>query len=79
MTHTHKKHYDQEGFFKHIDALIVRRDVTSRSAVTNTKSEQDELVDVKINQRISPVVIHKMAFISQYGQKAYNDLEDSAD
>lgn len=62
VTNQRKGQYEQESFFKHISSLIVRRDVTSTSSVTDKKLEQDELVRVKINRRIGPVAVNKDAF-----------------
>ena len=62
VTQKRRGQYEQESFFKHISSLIVRRDVTSTSTVSDKKLEQDELVRVKINRRIGPVAVNKDAF-----------------
>ncbi len=47
--------YDRESFIKSITDLVVRRDVTHVSAVTDKALTQDEMIGVKVNRRIGPV------------------------
>lgn len=49
-----KGHYEKESFFKDIDTLISRRDITSVAAATDLAMTQDELVSVKVNRKIGP-------------------------
>lgn len=46
--------YDYRAFWKDVSGLINRRDMTSVSAATPTKSTQGEFVGVKVNRRIGP-------------------------
>lgn len=50
-----KGNYEKESFVKNIASLVTRRDVTSVSAATDLKVEQDEFVGVKVNRKIGPV------------------------
>lgn len=50
-----KGHYEKTSFFKDIQALITRRDITSLAAVADTPLIQDESIAVKVNRKIGPV------------------------
>lgn len=47
--------YAKESFFKDINGLISRRDLTSVAVVGDTPMQQDEVISVKVNRKIGPV------------------------
>lgn len=57
-----KGDYQKESFVKEIASLITRRDVTSVSAATDLKMEQNEIAGVKINRKIGPVANTRDSF-----------------
>jgi len=48
--------YEKESFNDQIADFITRRDITSVAAVTDKKMTQDEMVSVKLNRKIGPVM-----------------------
>jgi len=48
--------YEKESFNDQIADLITRRDTTSVASVTDKKMTQDEMVSVKLNRKIGPVM-----------------------
>lgn len=50
-----KGDYEKESFFKLVNDLVTRRDVTSVGAAADKKLEQGELIGVKVNRKIGPV------------------------
>lgn len=47
--------YNKESFWKYIDGLVSRRDLTSTADATALKAEQGEFVGVKLNRMIGPL------------------------
>lgn len=47
--------YNKVGFLKSISGAVTRRDITSTSAATALKLEEDEEIGVKINRKVGPI------------------------
>lgn len=49
-------HYSKEAFFEDVASLVTRRDITSVGTASDLDMTQDEVISVKVNRKVGPVL-----------------------